>query len=113
MALRIAHIIGIGARNAYPLRYQTHQFCAIEQTGILLMLRIGNVANRIDDALIGERRPKPRFEINIGHLLTPAKVSERCLRGLRGNTKGYAFTRSAAFETKHKTGPLARPAMNM
>jgi len=126
MGVRVAHVIGIGARPARALAHETEQRVVIETSGILGMAAVDDVdestgpgsAKQLCDAIMLrpcgiERDGEASFGIDARDLFPLPQVGEGFRRPPGRHAKRHAQARSAAIEPQYEAGPFRRAAVNV
>ena len=106
-------IVRILARDAFALTHQREHRLFGQASGILLMVAVGDVGERIEAPAVVEPQRQPSFEIDGGRLLTGAQVVDRLVGLLGGDAEGDAAADAAPIEAEHQSRNFRRAAMDM
>lgn len=113
MFVGISDIGRIVAIEAHALRDESGHFVRWQAAGILGVIAIDDIGERIDAAAVSEAQSDGFFEINRSHQLPFAQIGDGLRARIGRDTEGDPIARPAMVKSQHETRPFRRPAMNM
>ena len=113
MFVSIADIGGIVAIDADAFGHQPAHFLHGQPPGILGMIAIDDIGQRLRAAAVGELQRHRFFQIDRSHQFALAQIGDGVVAVAAGDAEGDALTGAAMVKPKDKAGTLRRAAMDM
>jgi hypothetical protein len=108
-----AHVIRVGARQAYSLAHEAHHVGFGQAAGVLRVAAVGYEGQGGHAAAVVETDAHEALHVNARYLLALAQVGDGGLGVLQRDAEGDAAAAPAPVEAEHETWRLRGTAMHM